>query len=158
MSELATVGTPFDSKCTSFPRNSGPKKAITKILVNAVQTVPKRIKKNDFFADCGEDDRAGAELRRGGEGGGRGMIRDPLHRRRCGTEGCENIAQRRGYCNRCYRLLCAGGRQPERLPSTMGGGRRGPNWTAEEMDLLAGQYGKMSDISLARSPLSRRRR
>ena len=49
LSGLATAGTPFASKWTSFPRNSGPIKATTKILVNAVQKAPNKISAYEFL-------------------------------------------------------------------------------------------------------------
>jgi len=49
LSGPATVGTPLVVNSTSWPTKRGPRKATTKILVNASQIVPKIINPSDTF-------------------------------------------------------------------------------------------------------------
>jgi hypothetical protein len=47
--QLAVVGSSFELKCTSSPLKIGPKKAITKMLINADHIIPKAIIHKDLF-------------------------------------------------------------------------------------------------------------
>ena len=49
LSQLAVVGSSFTLKWTSSPLKSGPKKAITNMLMNADHIIPKAIIPKDLF-------------------------------------------------------------------------------------------------------------